>query len=374
MLALLVTIPATAVAQPTPCGGDTDDPTSVVVTMAGTPQQSGQALIAAVNNAVATENRPCVVKVEPGIFDVEAAPLQMRAFVDVEGSGVGATVIRGEGPSGPSDGVVLGANGSEIRNLTITCPSTAAGCTGLVNPGSSSDIDNVEIRANTASGDMIGIRNEGGMPVIKNVVITLSDGSGDLIGMLNVDNAANVAFPYARPKLQNVDMTIRRAAAGKLAAGIVLEDTSRLQYMKASQMVVGEGATAVGILARNYDPITIHSDNLPIRDTTISVVNGTTSNIGIDLDNHNLGVDLLRTLINALGSSGIGIKSGKTSGAPITVENSRLNTESAVAAIIGDTVDVSISKICASGIDATNATCNLVVDCTGSPANLNQCP
>lgn len=374
LLMLFVSIPGVSAAQ-SACDGDPTSPTTVVVSPGSTEQASGTALVSALNSAVATSSRPCLVKVEPGVYDLGSSRLQMKSWVDVEGSGIGATIVQGDGPTGASDGVVLGADNSEIRDLSITCPSTAVGCTGFVNPGSSSNLINVEIYASVSTGDMIGILNEGGSPLIKDTNISLSDGDGNVFGMLNVDNSSASPFTYAMPRIENSSVDVRRVNSQKVAAGLVFEETSRLQYMRNTQIVVLNGASATGILARNYAPISSGPTVLRIQGSRMTVRDGINSNTAIDLGTHNLGLEIIRSIIKALGSTGIAINSDKQSGAEITIENSRIIAEGTVASIIGDTVDVAISKVCGAGIDATTEICNLVVDCDpATPSSLNNCP
>jgi hypothetical protein len=79
--------------------------------------------LAGITDASATKRY--VVKVEPGIYDVGTTGLQMKPFVDIEGSGQEATVIRGEGGSAEATiGVVNGAASSEIRDLQVKAESS----------------------------------------------------------------------------------------------------------------------------------------------------------------------------------------------------------------------------------------------------------
>src|SRR5262245_51677536 len=92
--------------------------TVVVSPVPGDPLASGQALLAslaAIPNP--RGNDPWLVKIEPGVYDLGDGSLAMRAFVDIEGSG--ATVIRGHGRADIYGGTVVGANNSELRELTV---------------------------------------------------------------------------------------------------------------------------------------------------------------------------------------------------------------------------------------------------------------
>ncbi len=61
-----------------------------------------------------TELNPCLLKILPGVYDLTGS-LAMEPFVDVEGSGIFVTRLRGA-PAGP---LVDGADDSELRHLTV---------------------------------------------------------------------------------------------------------------------------------------------------------------------------------------------------------------------------------------------------------------
>jgi hypothetical protein len=96
--------------------------TVIVSPVPGNPTASGANLIAAIAGiTTASATNPYLIKIEPGIYDVGATRFQMKEWVDVEGSGIDVTTIRGPGTSDMTGffGVVLGASHSEIRDLTI---------------------------------------------------------------------------------------------------------------------------------------------------------------------------------------------------------------------------------------------------------------
>jgi hypothetical protein len=93
---------------------------TVVVSPRATPAASGTALknaVAGITGASAT-NR-FLLRIEPGVYDLGSSKLQMQSFVDIEGSGIGATVIRRSGGADWFDGTVAGATNSELRMLTV---------------------------------------------------------------------------------------------------------------------------------------------------------------------------------------------------------------------------------------------------------------
>ena len=92
---------------------------TVAVRPKATPAASGNALKAAVAGITsAAADKRYLLKVEPGLYDLGTSKLQMKAFVDIEGSGMGTTTI----PLGGVDwfdGTVAGASNSELRLLTV---------------------------------------------------------------------------------------------------------------------------------------------------------------------------------------------------------------------------------------------------------------
>jgi hypothetical protein len=60
---------------------------------------------------------PWLIKIEPGIYDIGTTVLNMMPHVDIEGSGLYTTRIKGEQSGGP--GVVILVNNAELRFLTV---------------------------------------------------------------------------------------------------------------------------------------------------------------------------------------------------------------------------------------------------------------
>ena len=93
---------------------------TIVVSPNATPAASGIALkdaVAAISDASAS--KPYLVKLEPGVYDLGASELQMKSFVDLEGSGIGTTTLTRPGGVDWFDGTLAGASSSELRDLSV---------------------------------------------------------------------------------------------------------------------------------------------------------------------------------------------------------------------------------------------------------------
>ena len=91
---------------------------TLIVSPDSDPVQAGRTLREVVSGiADPSASNPYLVKIEPGVYDLEANSLFMRAYVDVEGSGEGTTTITSSLSTG--SGTVVGADNSELRFLTV---------------------------------------------------------------------------------------------------------------------------------------------------------------------------------------------------------------------------------------------------------------
>lgn len=191
----------TAIVSPTP-GNDLASGTTLINTLAG------------LTPAPSSTNR-WLLKIEPGIYNTGTTSLVMRSWVDIEGSGVLETTIRGSvGPTlaGPNydelstartaaafnQGVVKGADNAEIRQLTIECISTAEqpSCMGMINDMASPRVTDVRIRAitpTTTGGSHWGMRNFLASPILDRVDIRASNAANaDNYGVVNVGDNTKI--------------------------------------------------------------------------------------------------------------------------------------------------------------------------------------
>lgn len=92
-----------------------------IVTPQDTPLNSGLALRHVFEElGQASAESPWVIHVEPGVYDLGSAALELKPFVDIQGSGERLTTLRFSGAS------VVGANDSELRALTVESEAPGA--------------------------------------------------------------------------------------------------------------------------------------------------------------------------------------------------------------------------------------------------------
>lgn len=159
----------------------------IVVAKSGGDYSDPYEAVNSITNASATN--PYLVKIMPGVYDIGANSIQMKSFVDIEGSGENTTRILGG--IGTTDGALLqGASDAELSHLTlesalsvgyviynigvspkishVTVVSTEG--RGVYNYISSAIFLDVTVISNIgASSDKFGIGNYLGAPTFTNV-------------------------------------------------------------------------------------------------------------------------------------------------------------------------------------------------------------
>ncbi len=158
---------------------------TVVVSPVGTPQQNGTALKNAMDGITdASATNPYLLKIEPGVYDVgnPSTPLQMKPYVDVEGSGERVTKITATGSS--QNGTVVGAANSELRFLTAENTGGTSGDSSFVRAISTTAdpfrVKHVTATATASGGTIttIGVFIDGGTATLSQATISASGPSG----------------------------------------------------------------------------------------------------------------------------------------------------------------------------------------------------
>ncbi len=116
--------------------------------------------LAAITDASA--NNTYLVRLEPGQYDCEGSALEMKSFVDIEGSGQGVTRIFGELPfEFGNEGVVELADKSELRHVTVENTGNVAepvAIAAVINAGITASLVHVTaISGPTTSSNSCGV-------------------------------------------------------------------------------------------------------------------------------------------------------------------------------------------------------------------------
>lgn len=129
--------------------------TVLVSPVIGDPVASGTALLNALAGITdASASNPYLLKIEPGVYDLGTAPLNLKQYVDVEGSGEGATRVLRAGSATINTGTVvasgLPAGAVELRFLTLENTGGNSWGIALLIDGSSLKLTNVTAIASGA--------------------------------------------------------------------------------------------------------------------------------------------------------------------------------------------------------------------------------
>ncbi|WP_456379720.1 hypothetical protein [Thiolapillus sp.] len=185
----------------------------------------------------------CLIRLAPGIYDLGTQVLEMQPFVDIQGSGIGMTTIKGEG-SAAGAALVQGASDSMLSQLKLEYTSVAAQATAAayrVNGTSRAKLQNVAMQMRgdavitvgvlltnahggmveqvqihvDASNQCMGLQAEGGAPlkVANRIQVTTGSSCYQTAGMLL--NNAELAISNSV-----VDVEARISVIGVLIDGV----------------------------------------------------------------------------------------------------------------------------------------------------------
>jgi hypothetical protein len=227
-------------------GGDyTDIGTIVVISPkpGDTPQNNGTALLNNLAGISADATHPYVIKLGPGIYDIGVATVEMKPYVDIEGSGESTTAIKGNGQQ-----VVGGASFSEMRFLTVLNDSTSEYfCFAVVSTDSSVKMTNVTaISSSSLATVNHAIRNVSASPQLLNVKAVASNGTAV--------NRAIHSEGGSAPIMMNVQA---EAYGGNFADALRFEDSNGI-LKNVTTYAVGGALSSYGLSTASSTGNTIH--------------------------------------------------------------------------------------------------------------------
>lgn len=286
----------------------------------GNATASGTALInalAGITNASAA--KPYVLKIEPGIYDLGTTMLNMKPYVDIEGSGQQATIIQGAGGEDFNIAVVNGAPSSELRDLQVK--STGRPTDGVAIPILISSAD-THIRRVTATSSgpstcsLWGIRTFNASSEITDATVILSGGAG-------AQGITSRGIGSVGPKIHSVHITVSNS--GSTAYGFLVTSGGVMPEIENAHVEVSGGSIGYGFF----------QDGLAFTDSKITgstfLVNGT----GIYFRGSSQQVS--RTTVRANGGTSYGVD-----GTSVTIDNSEI--AGATATVTGQ-INIGGSKL-----------------------------
>ena len=217
------------------------------------PVQAGRVLREVVGGiADPSASNPFLVKIEPGLYDLDKDSLFMRPYVDIEGSGEGVTTITSS--LGTGSGTVVGTNNSELRFLTVKNTGEAGQLVvALFSESMSPRYTHVTAIA-SGGNDNEAIHFSNGAPVLSYVTARATGGSrstgvANLGSLLTASNSTFSAADAANTNLgvlstfggtvQATSSTIS-ASGGVIAVGL---RTNNGNHTVANMTISASGAT-----------------------------------------------------------------------------------------------------------------------------------
>jgi len=242
------------------------------------PVASGTAL----RNALAAIPSPSstnrwLLKIEPGIYEMQSNSLQMRSWVDIEGSGIGVTIIRANSNSFNIN-TVLGASDAELRMLTVEAtggPSVGVGLVAAMrNTQGSPRVSKVKFLTQAVNSDAWGMVNVSTAPKIEDCEFNVS-GTRTNSGVTFSGTVVGARSSIVRSKIA--------VAWGSTNYGVFMSVTQTLNEMQDTQIDVTGGPLTLGIFA---SPVGGWQSNetLTLRNVVINSAQGGLASAGIWLD------------------------------------------------------------------------------------------
>lgn len=244
-----------------------------VVPVLGNPPASGNNLLHALAGIVgANAANRFVLKLDPGIYHIGNQVLQMRAFVDIEGSGQQSTIIRGLGNVGFLTGVVQGAGTAELRDLQVVCLGNGfTNAIPVLLNNVNTSLRDVTLVSSLATANW-GLRCLACTSTLQDLTVRVIGGT-QAYGI-----AATGASPLTRPVIRRAVIAITNATTGH---GIY-SDQNAAPVVRDVEIAVSGGSTGYG-LRYNYSLGGLTGGALEVTNSKIGVSGTAAQSLGIDV-------------------------------------------------------------------------------------------
>lgn len=207
----------------------------------------------------ASASNPYLIRLEPGVYDLDGESLELKPFVDIEGSGIGISIVR----SDTAGAVVHGADDVELRWLSIENGGGAANSYG-VDLGGDAATRLLEIRVTAEGGasNNIAVSSVGdGARLTRVEAVAKATGAAIAIGVqmngdatldgvvASVSSAAAARGFHAFSGASTIENSAAFASGATTVYGVGLETgaSATLRRVQVSAASIAPGATAVGL-------------------------------------------------------------------------------------------------------------------------------
>jgi hypothetical protein len=327
--------------------------TVVVSPVPGNPVASGTALLTALAGVTGTAADPYMLKVEPGVYDIGANRLQMKSWVDIEGSGIDITIIEGDGISNVSplrNGVIKGADDCELRLLTVRVAGSFSLpiAVGIGNQGTDRQrFYRVRVEA-TDGTDNYGIYNSESDPRLEELEIFATGGATNY-GIQSVGSNAGNGPTLLRSKVSATGGSTNNYA-------LYSADERPFKAIVGNQLTAGGGATDYGALHASGS----NSYLLRFSDNVIQVdaaENGTAygirSSVAMDLR-----VSETKVVATAVGGTAVGVYCTACG----TVRTDHADIDAADGVVVGGPVEIGATRLDGASATGSSVVCAAVYD------------
>jgi len=275
---------------------------TVVVSARSGSIDNGNALRTKLAGMTGSAAAPKLLKLEPGIYDVGPAGLQMKAYVDIEGSGESVTVITGipEGVgSSTVEGVINGADHAELRNVTVEHRGGGKdGAIGIYSNGTLLALRRVTVNVSGASLVSAGIlvadgvtaslhevdisvsggQNAYGISLGEGVDITIRESIVAVGDSINGSTGISMASSGTTGALTLIDSYVHAGGTTLGSDGVSNRTDYGIRNGSAESTVVGSIVKAAGADA-NYGISKWAATVTEVRNSIVTASGGTGSNI-----------------------------------------------------------------------------------------------